>query len=166
MIVSYTGEVIVIDFGIARAITRLSKTPSGMLKGKIAYMSPEQVAGQAVDRRSDIFALGTLLYEMLVGAPLFVGENDVAILENVRQAQVISPREQKPEIPAQLEQIVLKALAKTPDERYQSACDVKTDLSGVCGSPSSGKHFTAQRAARPNTGSSCLLRKNSARKRT
>ncbi|MBZ4417666.1 protein kinase [Myxococcus sp. RHSTA-1-4] len=128
ILISYEGEVKVIDFGIAKAANRSQKTQAGILKGKFGYMSPEQVRGMPIDRRSDIFAVGVLLYEMLTGEKLFVGESDFSTLEKVRNADVPLPREFNPNIPPGLEKVVLKALAREPEERYQWASDLAEDL--------------------------------------
>jgi eukaryotic-like serine/threonine-protein kinase len=128
ILVSYEGEVKVIDFGIAKAANRAQKTQAGILKGKFGYMSPEQVRGMPIDRRSDIFAVGVILYEMLTGEKLFVGESDFSTLEKVRNAEVPLPRQFNPNIPAGLEKVVLKALAREPEERYQWASDLQEDL--------------------------------------
>jgi serine/threonine protein kinase len=128
VLISYEGEVKVIDFGIAKAANRSQKTQAGILKGKFGYMSPEQVRGMPIDRRSDIFAVGVLLYEMLTGEKLFVGESDFSTLEKVRNADVPMPRQFNPNIPPGLEKVVLKALAREPEERYQWASDLAEDL--------------------------------------
>src|SRR5688500_2186776 len=128
VLVSYEGEVKVIDFGIAKAANRSQKTQAGILKGKFGYMSPEQVRGFEIDRRSDLFAVGVILYEMLTGEKLFVGESDFSTLERVRNAEVPLPTRFNPNIPAGLERIVLKALAREPDDRYQWASDLQEDL--------------------------------------
>ncbi|RJS18672.1 protein kinase [Corallococcus sp. H22C18031201] len=128
ILVSYEGEVKIIDFGIAKAANRSQKTQAGILKGKFGYMSPEQVRGMPIDRRSDIFAVGVLLYEMLTGEKLFVGESDFSTLEKVRNADVPTPREFNPNISAGLEKVVMKALAREPEERYQWASDLQEDL--------------------------------------
>jgi serine/threonine protein kinase len=119
VLISYDGVVKVIDFGIAKAANRASKTQAGVLKGKFAYMSPEQVSGKPVDRRSDLFAVGVLLYEMLTGERLFVAENDYSTLERVRNAEVPPPTTYNKKISPELEAIVLKALAREVDDRYQ-----------------------------------------------
>ena len=80
-----------IDFGIAKAANRASKTQVGVLKGKFAYMSPEQVCGSLIDRRSDVFAVGIVLYEMLTGERLFIAESDFSTLQRVRDAVVGTP---------------------------------------------------------------------------
>jgi serine/threonine protein kinase len=91
VLIGYEGEVKLIDFGIAKAAGKASKTQAGILKGKFGYMSPEQVRGLPIDRRSDIFALGIVLYEMLTGERLFIGESDFSTLEKVRNVEIIPP---------------------------------------------------------------------------
>ena len=128
VLVGFEGEVKVIDFGIAKAANRASKTQAGVLKGKFGYMSPEQVRGLPIDRRSDIFAVGVLLYEMLTGERLFIGESDFSTLERVRNADVIPPTSFNKKISPQLEQIVLKTLAREVEDRYQWASELAVDL--------------------------------------
>lgn len=128
ILLGYEGAVKVTDFGIAKAEDRASKTQAGVLKGKFGYMSPEQVRGLEIDRRSDIFAVGILMYEMLTGQRLFVGESDFSTLEKVRAAEIPPPREHNPSIPEELEAILLKTLAKDRDERYQTGSDLVDDL--------------------------------------
>ena len=91
VLVGYEGEIKLIDFGIAKAAGKASKTQAGILKGKFGYMSPEQVRGLPVDRRSDIFAVGICLYELLTGERLFVGESDFSTLEKVRNVEILPP---------------------------------------------------------------------------
>ncbi|MCY1042478.1 protein kinase [Corallococcus sp. bb12-1] len=128
VLVSFEGEVKVIDFGIAKAAGKATKTQAGILKGKFGYMSPEQIRGLPLDRRSDVFAIGVCLYEMLTGERLFVGDSDFSVLEKVRKAEVPSPSTYNRRIPEALERIVLKALAKDVDERYQYASELGDDL--------------------------------------
>jgi len=128
VLVSYEGEIKIIDFGIAKAANRASKTQAGVLKGKFGYMSPEQVRGLPVDRRSDIFAVGVLLYETLTGERLFVGESDFSTLERVRNADVPPPTLYNKKISPELEQIVLKSLAREVEDRYQWASEFAEDL--------------------------------------
>src|SRR5678816_3107440 len=112
ILISYEGEVKIIDFGIAKATSRNSRTMAGVLKGKCGYMSPEQVRGLPLDRRSDLFALGTMLYECLTSDRLFQGETDFSTLEKVRNVDVRPPREINPMIPHAVEAVIMKALAK------------------------------------------------------
>ncbi|HYO60071.1 serine/threonine-protein kinase [Archangium sp.] len=128
ILVSYEGEVKIIDFGIAKAANRSQKTQAGILKGKFGYMSPEQVRGLPIDRRSDIFAVGVILYEMLTGERLFVGESDFSTLEKVRNADVPTPRQFNPNIPSGLEKVLMRALAAEVEDRYQWASDLQEDL--------------------------------------
>ncbi|MEE2961563.1 MAG: serine/threonine-protein kinase [Myxococcota bacterium] len=120
ILVGYSGEVKITDFGIAKAEDRVSKTQAGVLKGKFSYMSPEQVRGHELDHRADIFSVGILLYEMITGERLFMGASDFAILEKVRNAEVSTPREYCPDMPEELEGVIMKALAGERDERYQT----------------------------------------------
>jgi serine/threonine protein kinase len=128
VLVSYEGEVKVIDFGIAKATSRNSRTMAGVLKGKFGYMSPEQVRGLPLDRRSDLFALGTMLYECLTSERLFQGETDFSTLEKVRNVDIRPPRELNPAIPEAVERVILKALAKDVDDRYQWCSEMLADL--------------------------------------
>ncbi len=128
VLISFEGEVKVIDFGIAKAAGKVTKTQAGILKGKFGYMSPEQVRGQALDRRSDVFAIGVCLYELLTGERLFVGTSDFSVLEKVRKAEVAPPSTYNKRIPEALEKIVLKALARDVEERYQYASELGDDL--------------------------------------
>ena len=99
VLIGYEGEVKLIDFGIAKAAGKASKTQAGILKGKFGYMSPEQVRGLPLDRRSDIFALGIVLYELLTGERLFVGESDFSTLEKVRNVEILPPSTYNQKIP-------------------------------------------------------------------
>lgn len=128
ILVSYDGDVKVIDFGIAKASSRSVRTQAGVLKGKFGYMSPEQVRGLPLDRRSDIFALGTILYEMLTSTRLFQGETDFATLEKVRNVTMPKPRTVNPNIPEEVEAIIYKALTKDANDRYEWAADMNADL--------------------------------------
>jgi serine/threonine protein kinase len=128
ILISYEGEVKLIDFGIAKAAGKASKTQQGILKGKFGYMSPEQVRGLPLDRRSDIFSLGIVLYELLTAERLFVGESDFSTLEKVRNVEILPPSTYNRRIPEELERIVLKALAKDVEDRYQNAIDLHDDL--------------------------------------
>jgi serine/threonine protein kinase len=128
VLIGYEGEIKLIDFGIAKAAGKASKTQAGILKGKFGYMSPEQVRGLPIDRRSDIFALGIVLYEMLTGERLFIGESDFSTLEKVRNVEITPPSSFNASIPEKLERIVLKALEKNVEDRYQNAIDLHDDL--------------------------------------
>jgi serine/threonine protein kinase len=128
VLISYEGEVKLIDFGIAKAASRSSRTMAGVLKGKFGYMSPEQVRGLPLDRRSDLFALGTILYECLTGEKLFQGETDFSTLEKVRNVDIQPPTRLNPQIPAEIERVIMKSLARDPDDRYQWCSELHADL--------------------------------------
>jgi len=128
VIVGYEGEVKLVDFGIAKAAGKASKTQAGILKGKFGYMSPEQVRGLPVDRRSDIFSIGICMYELITGERLFTGESDFSTLEKVRNVEILPPTTFNKKISPELERILLKALAKDADDRYQNAIDLHDDL--------------------------------------
>ena len=131
VIVSFDGAVKLIDFGIAKAASRATRTRAGKLKGKFAYMSPEQVQGQQVDRRSDVFSLGIVIYELLTNRRLFHGESQLATLTLVRRAEVAPPSTVNPEIPLEVDRIVLKALARSRDDRYGWATELRADLAAL-----------------------------------
>ena len=121
------GLVKITDFGIAQ-MSSATRTMSGMVMGSPKYMSPEQVVGQAVDGRSDIFSLGIMLYEMLTGKTPFTGENISAIMYQILNDDPIPPRTFNQSIPEAINFIVLKALSKHPDQRYQNAKEMARDL--------------------------------------
>jgi serine/threonine protein kinase len=126
--ITYGGQVKIIDFGLAKAVDRLTSTMAGVVKGKLAYMAPEQVAGPSVDRRTDLFALGTTLWELTVGRRLFKGANDVETMHNVREARVPDPRDLLPAYPPALGAILMRVLAKDRDARHPTAADLGKDL--------------------------------------
>ena len=131
ILISYDGDVKVVDFGIAKAGSQ-SRTTTGVLKGKLSYMSPEQAWGKTIDHRSDIFALGIVLYEMLTGERLFKGDSEINTLEKVRAAQIDPlPSSINAGLPAELEAKLLKALAREVIERYQNASDLEADLGNI-----------------------------------
>ena len=127
VLVTYDGGVKVSDFGIAKWASQRTQTQEGALKGKFAYMSPEQCRGQPVDRRSDVFALGTLLYELTTGQPPFRGDSDYEILNRIVNGEVPAPTLPDGPYPAELERIVMRALARAPD-RYPTAQALQLDL--------------------------------------
>src|SRR5215831_4452628 len=131
ILISYEGDIKLCDFGIAKAASKASTTQSGALKGKVQYMSPEQAWGRPIDRRSDLFSLGSVLFEMLTGQKLFRGDSDLTVLEKVRAAEVVAPSSTSPEVSPSLDAIVLKALAREPEERYANASDMLRDLEAV-----------------------------------
>jgi serine/threonine-protein kinase len=130
ILISWNGEVKLTDFGLAKASTQLESTDPGVVKGKFSYLSPEAANGREVDLRSDIFAVGIMAWEMLAGRRLFLAETDYQTVERVRQAEVPPVREFNPNVPAELERIVLKALARDLEDRHARASDLADELLG------------------------------------
>ena len=130
ILVSKRGEVKVTDFGLAKATTQLEKTDPGVVKGKFSYLSPEAARGENVDERADIFALGIVLWEMLAGRRLFLGETDYQTVKLVQQAQVPSLSKISPEVDEEFEGVLAKALTPDPAQRYQNARDFEDALAG------------------------------------
>ena len=128
ILLSYSGHVKVVDFGIAYAEEKLGHTAAGTLKGKAAYMSPEQASGDPLDRRSDIFSLGIVLFESVCMRRLFRKDTQTGTLMKVRQAKVPPPSRIVKGIPPELERIILKALAKEPADRYATMREMAEDL--------------------------------------
>jgi serine/threonine protein kinase/Tfp pilus assembly protein PilF len=128
IVITYEGNVKMVDFGIAKAATQSTKTQVGMIKGKIAYMSPEQAEGQAIDHRSDIFSLGIILYELVTARRMFPDEDTFKLLTLVRRAEFEPPEQVKQDLPPPLYAILHKSLAKDPEQRYWCADDMLTDL--------------------------------------
>jgi TonB family protein len=131
ILISYEGDIKLCDFGIAKATSKASQTQSGALKGKLQYMSPEQAWAKPIDRRSDLFSLGVVLHELLTGDRLFSGDTDIQTLEKVRSADIAPPSRSNPEVPKNLDTVVLRCLAKDPEERYANASDLLRDLDSV-----------------------------------
>jgi serine/threonine protein kinase len=128
ILVSYEGEVSLADFGIAKAASKSTETRAGVLKGKILYMSPEQAWGKPIDKRSDLYSLGVVLYEMIAYRKIFDADSEFSMLEKVRNAQVEFPPEIFDKVPKPIFRILKKALGKDPGERYQSAHEMRVDL--------------------------------------
>jgi serine/threonine protein kinase len=139
ILVTYEGQVKIIDYGIAKAASQNNKTRENLIKGKLAYMSPEQAGGKTLDARSDIFATGIILYELLAVRRMFIGET-MHVLSLVRDAKFDPPEEVIPDLPAKLNDILHRALAKDRDDRYQSAGEMLADL----------EEFAFEHALRPN----------------
>ena len=128
VIVSYDGSVKLVDFGVAKAATSTVKTRTGTLKGKISYMSPEQAKGAPIDRRSDIFSLGIVLWELVTTQRLFKADNDLATIQMIINSKPTPPTQLRAECPNELERILLRALATNVDARYQTAEQMQLDL--------------------------------------
>ncbi|HEY4592037.1 MAG TPA: serine/threonine-protein kinase, partial [Thermoanaerobaculia bacterium] len=148
------GDVKLCDFGIAKAVSKVGQTQMGALKGKLQYMSPEQAWGRPVDARSDLFSLGAVLFEMITGERLFTGESEISVLEAVRQGRTRTPRQVDPALPREVDEIVARALAVDPKDRFQSAGEMKQRLEAALASlsPATGQTDLAlfiQRALEP-----------------
>src|ERR1700683_4747531 len=129
VLITEEQQVKVTDFGIARALnTEESLTQTGAVMGTATYFSPEQAEGIGVDARSDICSLGVVLFEMATGRPPFLGETPVAVASKHARDMPPLPRELNPDLPVEIESVVMKAMAKSPDQRYDSAEDLRADL--------------------------------------
>ncbi|HVJ94558.1 MAG TPA: serine/threonine-protein kinase [Labilithrix sp.] len=127
--VTYTGQVKVVDFGVAKAAGRASETRQGVVKGKLRYMAPEQAVGQPVDRRADLFSVGVMLWEVAVGRRMWKGKDDTQIVKDLVAGRIpSSPREVDPSVPEGIDRICTKALAARPADRYATADDLRSDL--------------------------------------
>jgi len=131
VLISYEGEVKLTDFGIAKSLSLMGHTRAGVLKGKFAYMSPEQARGESIDHRADIFATGIMLWEMLTGERLFLGDSDIHTLEKIKKKEVPAPSSINPAVPQELDQVVLRALSNDVSQRYQSARDLQFELTKI-----------------------------------
>ncbi|MDP1920014.1 MAG: protein kinase, partial [Myxococcales bacterium] len=121
--VTYSGQVKMLDFGIAKAESRVTNTTAGVVKGKYQYMAPEQAQSLPVDRRADVYSLGVCMYEALCNARPFARDTDLAILNAVLKNEYRPPRQLRPDLPIELEQILVKALARDPADRFQTAAE-------------------------------------------
>jgi serine/threonine protein kinase len=128
VLISYDGAVMITDFGIAMATSRSTETTTGTVRGKLAYMSPEQCRGMPLDRRSDIFAIGTLLHELSTGKALFKGTSDFELMKAIVEDPLRPPSAEVAAYPGELDRIVLKALARDPADRYATARELQLDL--------------------------------------
>jgi serine/threonine-protein kinase len=128
ILIGYDGAVKVVDFGIAKAAMRQVETRSGSLKGKVSYMSPEQCKGENIDRRSDVYALGVLLYELATTSRLFKGDNDYLVMDAIVNGRVPLPRVRRPDLPNDLSSTIMRALSPEPSRRYQTADDLRVAL--------------------------------------
>lgn len=140
LIISYEGEVKIVDFGIAKAKSTTVQTTGGVLKGKYSYMSPEQAHGMSLDHRSDLFSLAICFYELLTLTKMFQGSSDLSVLEKVRETNFIPPRQLNEAIPVELENLLLKALEKNPADRWASAAEWREELEGFL--YHSGLHYS------------------------
>lgn len=129
ILVSYNGNIKLTDFGVSKASIKMHQTLAGALKGKLLYMSPEQARGEEdIDNRSDLYSVGTILFELLTDEKLFMSSSEIVTLKKVQEGKIIKPSQFKKDIDPQLEAIVLKALDKDIENRYQKASDMIKDL--------------------------------------
>jgi serine/threonine-protein kinase len=129
VVVTFTGDVKIVDFGIAKSDSRVGEaTKSGKLKGKVPYMSPEQARGESIDGRSDVFSTGVMLFELTTGKRLFKGASEYETLRLICERDYPRPSDVRPDYPIDLEPIVMKALAKDVNDRYQSAREMQADI--------------------------------------
>jgi serine/threonine-protein kinase len=131
--VTFDGNVKVIDFGIAKAKGRLGRTQVGMVKGTTGYMSPEQVRGSELDGRSDLFCTGIILHELLCGRRLFTGAHEGEVMLKIAEAEVPPPSSINPRVPKALDQVVMRALAREPAERFASGRELARAIESACG---------------------------------
>lgn len=131
VLITKFGEVKIVDFGLAKATSQLEKSEPGIIKGKFSYLAPEAALGGDVDLRADIFAVGIILWELLSGRRLFLGDTDFATVKMVQQAQVPPLRQMRPDVPEELDRLLARALAKDPSMRYGSARDLGRDLTAL-----------------------------------
>lgn len=128
ILLSKNGEIKLVDFGLAKAASQVEDTEPGVVKGKFSYLSPEAARAESLDARADIFAVGIILFELLTGRRLFMGETDYQTVELIRKAQIPSMRALNPEVPPELEQIVRRALALNREDRFQHAYELQDTL--------------------------------------
>lgn len=128
VVVTFSGDVKIVDFGIAKSGVQIDDTKSGQLKGKVPYMAPEQAAGESIDWRSDIFATGVMLFELTTGRRLFKGPSEFETLKLICEKEYPRPSQVRGGYPLRLERIVMKALARRREDRYQSAREMQADL--------------------------------------
>jgi eukaryotic-like serine/threonine-protein kinase len=128
LFVSYDGAVKLLDFGIAKNSMQDGRTRTGLLKGKISYMAPEQARGEELDRRADLWSLGVVLWEAVTGTRLFKGSNEAATLHLTLTEEVLPPSQRRPDLPFELEAILLRALERDRERRYATAAEMRDEL--------------------------------------
>jgi len=146
VLLSYDGEVKVIDFGVAKASIKMTHTMSGIIKGKLLYMAPEQAMAKQIDHRADLFALGLVLYKMTTHQLPFEGENEFQIYNKLVQGKVVPPKKHNPKIPDKLSDLILKSLKKKPEQRFQDAFRFRNALGSVLSEIAPG--YSSSRLAR------------------
>lgn len=143
VLLSGDGRVKVADFGIAKAVAEADLTQPGIMVGTAKYLAPEQVRGEPIDARTDLYSLGVVLYEMLCGRPPFQGDTDAATALMRLQKDPLRPRQVRPSVPRPLEDVVVRALAREPDQRYQSAAEMRAALLAAGAVPAEGPDPTS-----------------------
>jgi len=146
ILITFDGVVKIVDFGVAKATERASKTKSGVLKGKYAYMSPEQVRSKSLDARADVFSVGVVMYELVTGRRLFKRDSEMKTLDAVISAIVPKPRRFDTSVPTEVEALLLKALSQRPKDRFQSAQQMQLAIEDVMIElqlPASSAHLAA-----------------------
>ena len=128
ILIGYDGSVKLVDFGLAKAALRSAKTRTGSLSGKAPYMSPELCTGTPIDRRSDVFALGIVLFELATSRRLFKGDNDFLTMAAIVEGEIHPPSTFRPDLPPRLDAIIMRALARAPVDRFQTANDLRAEL--------------------------------------
>ena len=128
ILVSYQGEVKISDFGISKANTEPSLTQVGVIKGKLAYLSPEQALGQVVDQQADVYAMGLVFYEILTGTRLYNFDSDIEAIRAIPELEICPLKQMREDIPEMLNDIVMKCLAKDKTQRYPDANALYDDL--------------------------------------
>ena len=128
MLISFKGEVKISDFGISKAKSEPSFTQAGVIKGKLSYLSPEQALGKETDHQADLYALGIIFYEILSGKRLYRFSNELEALSSIPKIKIIPIIELRPDVPDELNDIVMKCLAKDKDIRYKSGKEINDDL--------------------------------------
>jgi len=131
ILISYDGEVKIIDFGVAKASIKMTHTMSGIIKGKLLYMAPEQAMAKEIDQRADLFSLGLVLYKMVTHQLPFEGENEFQIYNKLVQGKVTPPRKLNPRVPPSLDELIVKSLRRKPEQRFQDAFEFRSALNTV-----------------------------------
>jgi serine/threonine-protein kinase len=133
VLVSFEGDVKLIDFGVAKAVTNRNLTRSGVIKGKLQYMSPEQAQAAPIDARADLFSLGLTLYKLLTGRLPFAGRSELQIYDQILRREAPPPSVLRPEVPERVDAVVLRALRKAPERRFATAAEMAAVLDAVRG---------------------------------
>jgi serine/threonine-protein kinase len=128
ILIGYDGSVKIVDFGMAKAVAKSTTTMTGILKGKASYMSPEQCTGKPLDRRTDVFCLGIVLYELITAQRLFKGANEFMTMAAIVEGVIPKPSTLRTEVPPALDEIILRALQRSPESRYQTAEALRESL--------------------------------------